>query len=163
MIGWPYFPQQNPQKVDQQLHLSLQGCRVVMSFVSHCCIVAVFWCRNQFPVGKCTDLGVAGRLQQRWILQAIWIPPSWSHAQEQLVQVTYESLSNIHEWCKDWRVQIFLLLKFGSQLQLLLMSKDLSFLVIWQGLYSLINRRMKNNCKWAEFRPKGLFSSGVPC
>ena len=47
----------------------------------------MFCHRNQFPVGKRSDRWVAGRLQQRWVLQAVWIPQSRGHAQEQHVQV----------------------------------------------------------------------------
>lgn len=47
----------------------------------------MFCHRNQFPAGKRSDRWVAGRLQQRWVLQVVRIPQSGGHAPEQHVQV----------------------------------------------------------------------------
>lgn len=44
-------------------------------------------CRNELPAGECADRRVADCLQQRWLLQAVWFPPSGSHAPQQHVQV----------------------------------------------------------------------------
>lgn len=43
--------------------------------------------RDQLPPGKRPDRGVACSLQQWRILQAVWLPQGWSHAEEQHMQV----------------------------------------------------------------------------
>lgn len=55
--------------------------------------------RNQLPPGKRTDRGVACSLQQWRILQAVWVPQSWSHAEEQHLQVKKVN----HSACVDCR------------------------------------------------------------
>lgn len=56
----------------------------------------VFYSRDQFLVGKCANCGLAGCLQQWRFLQAVWVPQSWSHAQEQHMQVRHIIKSLVH-------------------------------------------------------------------
>lgn len=83
--------QQNSSRLSLTKHPDVeepvQSSAGVLLVVKTRFVIFMFCCRNQFPAGKCTDRRVAGCLQQRWFLQAVWIPQSWSHAQEQHVQV----------------------------------------------------------------------------
>lgn len=45
--------------------------------------------RYQFRAGERSDRGLAHRLQQRWLLQTVWVPSSRGHAEKQHLQVQH--------------------------------------------------------------------------
>lgn len=63
--------------------------------------------RYQLCPGKCPDCGLAHRLQQRWFLQAVRVPPSRGDAEKQhlqvgtgpsLLRVKFNRIIQCHTW-----------------------------------------------------------------
>lgn len=65
------------------------------------CLVLTAFNRHEFCFGECPDRGLAYRVQQRWILQAVWLSQGRSDAEKQYLQVFMFGLVLVHDllWC----------------------------------------------------------------